>query len=202
MAPGATGCGWTGRCCPCSATHLMAFAMTWVAAGRSGLLAASPAWLLLVTALAIGVVDAFYTPSSGSMPRRLVPDPALSWRVVLLLSPSPRWRSRVRRRCGTPHAMVRRRPEIASALEKFSIEHGRVPRTTVGRGFGKRFVERSVMNSLYSPELINERHASLRRELHPLPKPVRYRNRRRCSRLLRQRLGWLLVEIGLRLSVS
>ena len=33
--------------------------------------------LLLVTALAIGIVDAFYLPSSGSMPRRLVPAASL-----------------------------------------------------------------------------------------------------------------------------
>jgi hypothetical protein len=37
-----------------------------------------PAWLLLGTALVIGVVDAFYLPSSGSMPRRLVPGPGLA----------------------------------------------------------------------------------------------------------------------------
>ncbi|GIJ52454.1 hypothetical protein Val02_93400 [Virgisporangium aliadipatigenens] len=35
--------------------------------------AGTPAWLLLLAALAIGVVDAFYLPSSGSMPKRLVP---------------------------------------------------------------------------------------------------------------------------------
>lgn len=37
-----------------------------------------PVWLLLATALAIGVVDAFYLPSSGSMPRRLVAGPGLA----------------------------------------------------------------------------------------------------------------------------
>lgn len=37
-----------------------------------------PRALLLVTALAIGIVDAFYLPSSGSMPRRLVPGPVLA----------------------------------------------------------------------------------------------------------------------------
>ncbi|WP_018791070.1 MFS transporter [Salinispora arenicola] len=35
-------------------------------------------WLLLAAALVIGVVDAFYLPSSGSMPRRLVSQPALA----------------------------------------------------------------------------------------------------------------------------
>jgi hypothetical protein len=32
----------------------------------------TPLWLLLVTAILIGTVDAFYLPSSGSMPRRLL----------------------------------------------------------------------------------------------------------------------------------
>ena len=111
-------------------THVLAFAMAWVAAGRGGLLAGLvltminlprtvlllaggavgdqfgawrtmvagdavmtvvtvlaatvawlvgvPVWLLLATALAIGVVDAFYLPSSGSMPRRLVAGPGLA----------------------------------------------------------------------------------------------------------------------------
>jgi hypothetical protein len=111
-------------------THVLGFAMAWVAAGRGGLLAGLmltminlprtvlllaggtvgdrfgawrtmivgdavmtvvtilaalamwlvgvPAWLLLGTALAIGVVDAFYLPSSGSMPRRLVAGPGLA----------------------------------------------------------------------------------------------------------------------------
>jgi len=58
------------------------------------------------------------------------------------------------------------------------------------------------MNSLCLPELINERHATLRRELHPPPIPVRYRHRRRRRRTLRQRLGWMLVALGLRLTVS
>ncbi|MCU1633805.1 MAG: transporter [Micrococcaceae bacterium] len=35
-------------------------------------------WLLLVVAFLIGVVDAFYMPSSGSMPRRLVQDAKLT----------------------------------------------------------------------------------------------------------------------------
>lgn len=111
-------------------THVLGFAMAWVAAGRGGLLAGlmltminlprtvlllaggavgdrfgawrtmiagdavmtvvtvlaavavwlvgEPAWLLLGIALAIGVVDAFYLPSSGSMPRRLVAGPGLA----------------------------------------------------------------------------------------------------------------------------
>jgi MFS family permease len=111
-------------------THVLGFAMAWVAAGRGGLLAGlvvtminlprtvlllaggvvgdrvgawltmvvgdaamtvatiltavtawllgAPAWLLLGTALVIGVVDAFYLPSSGSMPRRLVAGPGLA----------------------------------------------------------------------------------------------------------------------------
>jgi Major Facilitator Superfamily len=106
-------------------TQMLGFAMTWTAAGQSGVLAGlvltminlprtllvlvggavgdrfgawrtmlagdavmtastvllaalvlmigTPAWLLLATALVIGTVDAFYLPSSGSMPRRLVP---------------------------------------------------------------------------------------------------------------------------------
>jgi MFS family permease len=37
-----------------------------------------PAWLLLASAFAIGLVDAFYLPPSGSMPRRLVPSRVLS----------------------------------------------------------------------------------------------------------------------------
>jgi hypothetical protein len=35
-------------------------------------------WLLLAAALTTGIVDAFYLPSSSSMPRRLVPAPALA----------------------------------------------------------------------------------------------------------------------------
>ncbi|MGC4806647.1 MFS transporter [Micromonospora sp. DT233] len=35
-------------------------------------------WLLLMAALVIGTVDAFYLPSSGSLPRRLVPGAALA----------------------------------------------------------------------------------------------------------------------------
>jgi len=35
-------------------------------------------WLLLGAALAVGIVDAFYLPSSGSLPRLLVPGPALA----------------------------------------------------------------------------------------------------------------------------
>src|ERR1043165_7266539 len=35
-------------------------------------------WLLLAAALAIGIVDAFYLPSSGSLPRVLVAGPALA----------------------------------------------------------------------------------------------------------------------------
>ncbi|BCB80849.1 hypothetical protein GCM10022251_00220 [Phytohabitans flavus] len=41
-------------------------------------LVGEPAWLLLATALVIGTVDAFYLPSSGSMPRRLVPGDGLA----------------------------------------------------------------------------------------------------------------------------
>jgi MFS family permease len=111
-------------------TQVLGFAMTWTAAGRSGVLAGlvltminlprtllvlvggavgdrfgawrtmlagdavmtaitvlfaalvllvgEPAWLLLATALLIGTVDAFYLPSSGSMPRRLVPAEGLA----------------------------------------------------------------------------------------------------------------------------
>ncbi|MEV6815969.1 MFS transporter [Micromonospora sp. NPDC051296] len=40
--------------------------------------AADPRLPLLLTALAIGIVDAFYLPSAGSMPRRLVPPAALA----------------------------------------------------------------------------------------------------------------------------
>ncbi|WP_433528113.1 MFS transporter [Micromonospora sp. CA-263727] len=39
---------------------------------------ADPRLPLLLTALAIGIVDAFYLPSAGSMPRRLVPPAALA----------------------------------------------------------------------------------------------------------------------------
>jgi hypothetical protein len=111
-------------------TQMLGFAMTWTAAGQSGVLAGlvltminlprtllvlvggavgdrfgawrtmlagdavmtattvllaalvwlvgEPAWLLLATALLIGTVDAFYLPSSGSMPRRLVADGGLA----------------------------------------------------------------------------------------------------------------------------
>jgi hypothetical protein len=111
-------------------TQILAFAMAWVAAGRSGVLgglvltaivlprtllvlvggavgdrfgawrtmiagdgvmigvtlavavaawlAGDPARLLVAGALAIGIVDAFYLPSSGSVPRRLVPPAGLS----------------------------------------------------------------------------------------------------------------------------
>jgi MFS family permease len=41
-------------------------------------LVGAPAWLLLGTALVVGIVDAFYLPSSGSMPRRLVADHGLA----------------------------------------------------------------------------------------------------------------------------
>ena len=40
--------------------------------------AADPRLPLLLTALAIGIVDAFYLPSAGSMPRRLVPPAVLA----------------------------------------------------------------------------------------------------------------------------
>jgi MFS family permease len=49
-----------------------------VLAAVAAWLVGAPAWLLLGTALAIGVVDAFYLPSSGSMPRRLVAGPGLA----------------------------------------------------------------------------------------------------------------------------
>jgi MFS family permease len=45
--------------------------------GTAILFLGTPPWLLLAAALTIGLVDAFYLPSSGSMPRRLVPGPAL-----------------------------------------------------------------------------------------------------------------------------
>ncbi|MFC0526238.1 MFS transporter [Phytohabitans kaempferiae] len=41
-------------------------------------LVGEPVWLLLGIALVIGTVDAFYLPSSGSMPRRLVPGEGLA----------------------------------------------------------------------------------------------------------------------------
>lgn len=44
-----------------------AFAAALLVWGPSG-------WLLLIVAVLIGIVDAFYLPASGSMPRRLVPD--------------------------------------------------------------------------------------------------------------------------------
>lgn len=49
-------------------------------------------------------------------------------------------------------------------------------------------------------ELAHERCTRLRQELHPPPRPVRVRpvgNRRR----VRERFGWTLVEVGLRLTV-
>src|SRR5699024_2966820 len=103
------------------------------------------------------------------------------------------WRIRPRATPATstsdPGSVVARRYGASgtcrTCVKKFSIEHTPVPRTTVGT----HFLEGSVMNFLCLPELINERHATLRRELHPPPKPVRYRNRRR-SRSLRQQLGW------------
>lgn len=45
-----------------------------VAAGLFG----ATMWLLVFTALVIGLVEAFYQPASGSMPRRLAPAPALA----------------------------------------------------------------------------------------------------------------------------
>jgi hypothetical protein len=52
-------------------------AVTLLAAAGAWLVGA-PAWLLLGTALVVGVIDAFYLPSSGSMPRRLVADHGLA----------------------------------------------------------------------------------------------------------------------------
>lgn len=43
----------------------------------------APLWLLLVAGLLIGVVDAFYLPASGSMPRRLVGEAVLSRAIAL-----------------------------------------------------------------------------------------------------------------------
>ncbi|WP_110945994.1 MFS transporter [Streptomyces avicenniae] len=43
----------------------------------------SPLWLLITIGLAVGTVDAFYLPASGSMPRRLVP-PAVLGRALAL----------------------------------------------------------------------------------------------------------------------
>lgn len=57
------------------------------------------------------------------------------------------------------------------------------------------------MNPLLCADLIDERHARIKRDFHPPPRPVRYRERRKRRDKLRQRLGWVLVEIGLRLTV-
>ncbi|MGH4031783.1 MFS transporter [Actinomycetota bacterium Odt1-20B] len=43
----------------------------------------SPVWLLIAAGLAIGIVDAFYLPASGSMPRRLVGTGALPQALAL-----------------------------------------------------------------------------------------------------------------------
>jgi MFS family permease len=53
-----------------------------VLAAAAAWLVGVPAWLLLGTALVIGLVDAFYLPSSGSMPRRLVAGPGLARAMV------------------------------------------------------------------------------------------------------------------------
>jgi MFS family permease len=55
-----------------------------VAAGQWG----TPFPLLVLTGLAVGVVDAFYLPSSGSMPRRLVPGDQLARALALRQSGS------------------------------------------------------------------------------------------------------------------
>ncbi|MFI7011515.1 MFS transporter [Streptomyces sp. NPDC050145] len=44
----------------------------------------TPPWLLVATGVALGVVDAFYLPASGSMPRRLVADDAQLPRALSL----------------------------------------------------------------------------------------------------------------------
>ena len=58
------------------------------------------------------------------------------------------------------------------------------------------------MHPIIVQELINERHASLRRDLHPPPIPHSYRGRRSRAGTARQRLGWTLVEVGLRLTTT
>lgn len=62
-------------------------------------------------------------------------------------------------------------------------------------------LEVPLMNPLLCADLIDERHARIKRDFHPPPRPIRYRERRKRSEKLRQRLGWGLVEVGLRLSV-
>lgn len=54
------------------------------------------------------------------------------------------------------------------------------------------------MHPIIVEELIHERHGSLRRELRPPP----IRGRRNHENGMRQRLGWTLVEIGLRLTTT
>lgn len=45
--------------------------------------AGTPLWLLVAASVLRGVVFAFYSPSAGSMPRRLVPDPQLTRALAL-----------------------------------------------------------------------------------------------------------------------
>lgn len=58
------------------------------------------------------------------------------------------------------------------------------------------------MHPIIVEQLINERHATLKRELHPPPQYERHRPRQHRAETVRQRLGWTLVEVGLRLTTT